>query len=313
MTEEKIRNQPHISFRLAHHLFHIHHHGKVIIRRKTAYTFLVHRSSIQHIPVLQSVHISGETLCIGRQQQSSFIKAGVCVKRGFRNACQLCQYGIPGQHILPVLPCTRVLPVIRIDPLHSRSAFFFGSGIQQFLQSTFCLRFIFYSNAHYSAGMPVGSILGMKQARHDILSRVRFHKFHPLAIPLLDIIGISSLSIFLLRSKAEYGFQIRDCPLVVEKNRGRQPFSRKIFYRFLSAKRIDKCPGCIRSVTDTGTINGFFIELHIKLCPTSQMRLRTNAVCILAHAHFFHAYIHCCRHIVTLTGIHGTERCHVHQ
>ena len=43
------------------------------------------------------------------------------------------------------------------------------------------------------------------------------------------------------------------------------------------------------------------------------MRLRTNAVCILAHAHFFHAYIHRCRHIVALTGIHGTERRHVHQ
>ena len=35
MTEEEIRNQPHISFRLAHHLFHIHHHGKVIYVKKT--------------------------------------------------------------------------------------------------------------------------------------------------------------------------------------------------------------------------------------------------------------------------------------
>ena len=251
MTKEEIRNQPHISLRLVHHLFHIHHHGKVIIRGKTAYTFLVYRSPVQHIPVLHSIHISGKTLCIGRQQQSPFIEAGVGVKRGFRNACQLCQYGIPGQHILPVLPCTRVSPVVRIGPLHGRSAFFFGSGIQQFLQGTFRLRFIFHGNAHYSAGMLVGSILGMKQARHDILSRIRFHKFHPLAIPLLDIIGIGSLSIFLLRSKAEYGFQIRDCPLVVEEDRCRQPLSRKILYRLLPAKRIDKRPGCIRSVTDT--------------------------------------------------------------
>ena len=96
MTEEEIRNQPHISFRLVHHLFHIHHHGKIIIRGKTAYTFLVYRSPVQHIPVLHSIHISGKTLCIGRQQQSSFIEAGVGVKRGFRNARQLCQYCIPG-------------------------------------------------------------------------------------------------------------------------------------------------------------------------------------------------------------------------
>ena len=32
--------------------------------------------------------------------------------------------------LLPVLPCTRVSPVIRIGPLHGRSAFFFGSSIQ---------------------------------------------------------------------------------------------------------------------------------------------------------------------------------------
>ena len=45
LTKEKVRYQSHIIFRLMHHLFHIHHHGEIIIRRKAACTFFIHRST----------------------------------------------------------------------------------------------------------------------------------------------------------------------------------------------------------------------------------------------------------------------------
>ena len=181
------------------------------------------------------------------------------------------------------------------------------------LQITFRLRFIFHGNTHYGARTTVGCVFGLEQAGHDALSRMLFHKIHPLFIPLLDIIGISSFGIFLPRSKAEHGFQIRNGPLVVEESRGRKPLSRKPLYRHLPAKRVDKRPGSIRTVTDTGTIHGFLIELHIELRPASQACLRTDAVRILSHAHLFHAHVHRCRHIIAFAGIHGTERRHIHQ
>ena len=139
------------------------------------------------------------------------------MKCRFRNTGQLRQHSVSRQHILAIFPRTWILLIIRRGLRNRRSILFSRSGIEHVLQITLCLHFILYSNAHYGTRMSVSRIFGLKQTGYNILSRIFFHKIHPFFIPLLDIVRISSFSILLSRSKIEYGFQVRNGPLVVRR------------------------------------------------------------------------------------------------
>ena len=66
-------------------------------------------------------------------------------------------------------------------------------------------------------------------------------------------------------------------------------------------------------MADAGAINGIFIELHVKLRPTAQLRLRTDTVRRLPHIHSFHTHIDRGSHVTLLARVHSAERREVHQ